>query len=419
MVPVSIVLAALSSASRSVCAQAAAAPPSEGVRSLAERAVTMAVPAELSLADLESVLRQATQERGSVLELEAIVPGPLREAALDAAAPRWQEWARVGKPALVERLERELGGDGGMNRAAALAIFQALESLWATEQPVFETLRGQVEPAARPIIDRAESLRAEAFWGGHSEVLGPRFETLDLETTIRGCAGLAGPLDAATAASVDSLLSDYRRDRVRLLKLQRRSVLSSAAESNRIALDAQGWALARQRANPEQPIEPMEVVGLAMAAQLLPTMEVWRQLGELQIATAESVAAMLGPVRGWCVYTAMWDSHPQPLTTEDATPSGQRIAAWIAARQQAGDEAALVRAEAWISADAALVSRWLKEVLKSNIEASARIHTAVSSQPIDFDALAELVAESQREPPLHIQLANERLRSIDRLVGPQ
>jgi hypothetical protein len=297
-------------------------------------------------------------------------------------------------------------------------MFESLGSLWAIEQGAFAAMREACEPSVRPVIDRAEALRAERFWVGQSSVFGPRFETLDLETTIRGCASLAGPLAPATRESLDRLLGDYRQERMRLLAMLRRANLSTAAEANRVAIDAQSWALAKQRAGEEERIDPQVLMALAMAAQLLPTMEAWQQSGALQVRAAEAAAAILGPAQGWCVFAAIWDAHPhQPFTGDEDQPAGARVAAWIAERQQAGDLEALARAEAWLASDAAAVAAWMREMLQENRKASLEIRRAVSAKPIDFDALAELVAEAERNPPTHVRLAEERRRSVERLVG--
>jgi hypothetical protein len=392
--------------------------PSDRSAMLAERIVEGTIPAALAESELDEHLLAASSEFGTGEAIGQLLPEDARAAAIASLAEQRDEWFRLGRPALVEVVRREIAASGGMSETVGREMFESLESLWTIEQAAFTALRESCEPSVRPIVDRAEALRAERFWVGETSVFGPRFETLDLERTIRGCASLAGPLDSATRESLDRLLADYRQERMRLLATLRRANLSTAADANRVAIEAQTWALAKQRAGEEERLDPQVLVALAMAAQLLPTMEAWQQFGAVQVRAAESAVAILGPVRGWCIFAAIWDAHPhQPFAVDEEEPAGARVAAWIAGRQQAGDLEALARAEAWLASDAAAVAAWMREVLQENKRASLEIRRAVSSKPIDFDALAALVAEAERNPPTHMRLADERRRSVERLVG--
>lgn len=384
---------------------------------MAERIVDGSLPATLSAEELDVALAASAAEFGIGEAMVAVLPEESRTAALAAMSMQVAEWSRLGRPALIEVVRREIAASGGMSEAVGRETMEALEALWALEQAAFASLREACVAEIRPVVDRAEALRAERFWVGATSVFGPRFETLDLEGTIRGCVALGPPLDPAAQASLDRMLGDYRADRMRLLRVLRRANLSTAADANRVAIDAQRWALAKQEAGDEDALDPQEMIALAMAAQLLPTMEAWRQMGGLQSRVAESSAALLGPARGWCVMAAIWDAHPQMTAAPQDEPAGARVAAWIASRQQAGDAEAIVRAEAWLASDAAAVAAWMREMLKANEAASATIRRAVSAQPIDFDAIAELVAETERNPPTHMRLAEERMRSVEMLVG--
>ena len=392
-------------------------PPLDRAAMMAARIVDGSLPAPMSREDLDETIAAASNESGLGAAMEAILPDEARAAAIAVLGEQVAEWSRLGRPALVEVVRREVAASGGMSEAVARETMEALEALWALEQEAFASMRDACVQEIRPVVDRAEALRAERFWVGATSVFGPRFETLDLETTIRGCLMLGAPLDAASQASLDRMLGDYRADRMRLLRVLRRANLSTAADANRVAIDAQRWALAKQQAGDEDALYPQEMIALAMAAQLLPTMEAWRQMGALQARSAESAATLLGPARGWCVFAAIWDAHPHVPGDAEREPAGARVAAWIAARQQAGDAEALVRAEAWLASDAAAVAAWMREMLKANETASATIRRAVSAQPIDFDAIEELVEETQRNPPTHMRLAEDRMRSIDLLVG--
>ncbi len=395
----------------------AQAPPLDRAAMMAQRMVEGSLPAPMSREDLDVAIAAASNQFGLGDVMEAILPEDARTTAITALDEQVAEWSRLGRPALIEVVRREVAASGGMSEAVSRETMEALEALWAIELAAFASLRDACPEEIRPVVDRAEALRAERFWVGETSIFGPRFETLDLETTIRGCLALGAPLDRASQASLDRLLADYRADRVRLLRVLRRANLSTAADANRVAIDAQRWALAKRQAGDEDSLDPQILVALAMAAQLLPTMEAWQRMGTLQSGVAESAATLLGPARGWCVFAAIWDAHPQMTAAVRDEPVGARVAAWIAARQQAGDAEAIVRAEAWLASDAAAVAAWMREMLKANEAASATIRRAVSAQPIDFDAIAELVAETERNPPTHMRLAEERMRSVEMLVG--
>jgi hypothetical protein len=399
-------------------AQTPSSLPNDRSAMMAERIVEGTIPAALAESELDEHLLAASSEFGTGEAIAELLPGDARAAAIASLAEQRAEWFRLGRPALVEVVRREIAASGGMSETVGREMFESLESLWAIEAAAFAAMRESCEPLVRPVIDRAESLRAERFWVGATSVFGPRFETLDLERTIRGCASLAGPLDPAARESLDRVLADYRRERMRLFATLRRANLSTAADANRVALDAQAWALAKQQAGERERLDPQVLVALAMAAQLLPTMEAWQQCGAVQVRAAEAAASILGPAQGWCVFAAIWDAHPhQPLVDDEDQPAGARVAAWIAERQQAGDLEALARAEAWLASDTAAVAAWMREMLQENKRASLEIRRAVSSKPIDFDALAALVAEAERNPPTHMRLADERRRSVERLVG--
>lgn len=384
---------------------------------MAQRIVDGSLPAPMTREDLDSAIAAASNEFGLGEAMEAILAEEARATAIATLGEQVAEWSRLGRPALIEVVRREVAASGGMSEAVSRETMEALEALWALEQAAFASLRAACVEEIRPVVDRAEALRAERFWVGETSVFGPRFETLDLEVTIRGCLSLGAPLDVTSQASLDRLLGEYRAERMRLLRVLRRANLSTAADANRVAIDAQRWALAKQQAGDEGALDPQVMIALAMAAQLLPTMEAWQRMGALQSRVAESSVALLGPARGWCVMAAIWDAHPQVTAEARGEPAGARVAAWIAARQQAGDAEALVRAEAWLASDAAAVAAWMREMLKANETASATIRRAVSAQPIDFDAIAELVAETERNPPTHMRLAEERMRSVEVLVG--
>jgi hypothetical protein len=399
-------------------AQSPAPPALDRPSMMAERIVDGTLPAALSAEELDAHLASASAEFGIGEAIAEVLPAEVRATAIDSFTEQRAEWNRLGRPMLVEVVRRDFAASGGMSETVGREMLESLQSLWAIEQAMFASLREACEPSIRPVVDRAEALRAERFWVGETSVFGPRFETLDLETTIRGCASLAGPLDPAARESLDRLLADYRQERMRLLAMLRRASLSTAADANRVAIEAQTWALAKQRAGEEERLDPQVLMGLAMAAQLLPTMEAWQQFGAVQGRAAESAATILGPVQGWCIFAAIWDAHPhQPFDGAEEEPAGARVAAWIAGRQQAGDLEALARAEAWLASDAAAVAAWMREILQENKRASLEIRRAVSVQPIDFDALAALVAEAERNPPTHMRLADERRRSVERLVG--